>query len=171
MPADGFGDNITQTLHLFALRGFDGRAEVNLIGACNIGKIGREFILKRLSNFKETGQPKPTVASDLLTEMRISQSLKERGLLLADQQFLANENIARLVRAYASNDGSTFQMDFSWTMMKMSELNVLTGFPASADCIAADENEVEQAKSSDKSVAYNMNEVLQRVCRLEYHGF
>ncbi|KAK7831134.1 putative peroxidase 61 [Quercus suber] len=117
------------TLHLFALRGFDGRAEVNLIGACNIGKIGREFILKRLSNFKETGQPKPTVASDLLTEMRISQSLKERGLLLADQQFLANENIARLVRAYASNDGSTFQMDFSWTMMKMSELNVLTGFP------------------------------------------
>ena len=58
-----------------------------------------------------------------------SQSLKGRGHLLADQQFLANENITRLVRAYASNDGSTFRMDFSWAMMKMSELNVLTGFP------------------------------------------
>nr|POF05700.1 hypothetical protein CFP56_39789 [Quercus suber] len=37
--------------------------------------------------------------------------------------------------------------------------------------IAANENEVEQAKSPDKSIAYNMNGVLQRVCRLEYHGF
>ncbi|KAK7819319.1 putative peroxidase 61 [Quercus suber] len=110
------------TPHLFALRGFDGGAIVNLLGAPNIGKIGCEFIQKRLSDFKGTGQPEPTVASDFLTEMRIRCQD-------TDQQFLANENIARLVRAYALNDGSNFRMDFSWAMMKMSVLNVLTGFP------------------------------------------
>ncbi|BBN67873.1 hypothetical protein Prudu_214S000200 [Prunus dulcis] len=34
---------------------------------------------------------------------------------------------ARLLRAYASDDGSTFRMDFVRAMMKMSNLNVLTG--------------------------------------------
>ncbi|KAK7835572.1 putative peroxidase 61 [Quercus suber] len=112
----------SQDTSLFALRGFDGGAIVNLLGAPNIRKIGCEFIQKRLSDFKGTGQPEPTVASDFLTEMRIKCQD-------TDQQFLANENIARLVRAYALNDGSNFRMDFSWAMMKMSELNVLTGFP------------------------------------------
>ena len=44
--------------------------------------------------------------------------LNGRGLLFADQQLMANEKTARLVRAYASDDGST---------MKMSGLNILTG--------------------------------------------
>ncbi|KAM1234725.1 hypothetical protein ACFX2J_004275 [Malus domestica] len=53
--------------------------------------------------------------------------LKGRGLLFADQQLMANDRTARLVRAYASDDGSTFRMDFSRAMMKMSELKGLTG--------------------------------------------
>jgi len=53
--------------------------------------------------------------------------LSGRGLLFADQQLMANEKTARLVRAYASDDGSTFRMDFARAMMKMSGLNVLTG--------------------------------------------
>ena len=56
-----------------------------------------------------------------------NQSLKGRGILFADQQFLANEKTARLVRAYASDDGSTARLDFAWAMMKMSGLNVLAG--------------------------------------------
>ena len=32
------------------------------------------------------------------------------------------------IRAYASDDGSTFRMDFAWAKMKMSGLNVLTGY-------------------------------------------
>ncbi|KAL0016894.1 hypothetical protein SO802_003963 [Lithocarpus litseifolius] len=171
-------DNITQTLHLFYLRGFDERETVSLLGSAhNIGKIGCEFIQKRLFNFKGTGQPDPTIAPDFLTEMRMrcqdsnrtttrpssssmaslemSESavgmsylqalsssissgagfdthyyqslLSGRGLLFADQQLMANEKTARLVRAYASDDGSTFRMDFARAMMKMSGLNVLTG--------------------------------------------
>ena len=53
--------------------------------------------------------------------------LNGRGLLFADQQLMANEKTARLVRAYASDDGSTFCMDFVRAMMKMSGLNLLTG--------------------------------------------
>ncbi|XP_008227557.1 PREDICTED: putative Peroxidase 48 [Prunus mume] len=53
--------------------------------------------------------------------------LRGRGLLFADQQLMANERTARLVRAYASDDGSTFRMDFARAMMKISNLNVLTG--------------------------------------------
>ncbi|PQM37594.1 putative Peroxidase 48 [Prunus yedoensis var. nudiflora] len=53
--------------------------------------------------------------------------LRGRGLLFADQQLMANERTARLVKAYASDDGSTFRMDFARAMMKMSNLNALTG--------------------------------------------
>ncbi|KAM1212761.1 hypothetical protein ACFX2G_004342 [Malus domestica] len=53
--------------------------------------------------------------------------LKGRGLLFADQQLMANDRTARLVRAYASDDGSTFRMDFSRAMMKMSERRGFTG--------------------------------------------
>ncbi|GMY33309.1 putative Peroxidase 48 [Fagus crenata] len=167
-------DNITETLHLFALRGFDERETVALLGAHNIGKIGCEFIQKRLSDFKGTGQPDPSIAPDFLAEMRMKcqdnsaqpspslmasfemsdsavgmsyfqalsssissgpgfdthyyQSLlKGKGLLFADQQLMANEKTARLVRAYASDDGSTFRMDFARAMMKMSSLNALIG--------------------------------------------
>lgn len=53
--------------------------------------------------------------------------LMGRGLLFADQQLMAEEKTARLVRAYASDDGSTFRMDFARALMKMSSLGVLTG--------------------------------------------
>ncbi|KAF3438247.1 hypothetical protein FNV43_RR21008 [Rhamnella rubrinervis] len=171
-------DNITQTLHLFSLRGFNERETVSLLGGHNIGKISCQFIERRLTNFKGTGQPDPTIAPDFLKEMRrhcqenestsspagspasmpsqgkkasefgvsyfeeLSSSissgsgfdthyyqslLRGRGLLFADQQLTANPKTARLVRAYASDDGTTFRMDFAWAMLKMSNLNVLTG--------------------------------------------
>ncbi|KAG6683326.1 hypothetical protein I3842_12G006900 [Carya illinoinensis] len=53
--------------------------------------------------------------------------LRGRGLLFSDQQLMAEEKTARLVRAYASDDGSTFRMDFARSLMKMSSLSVLTG--------------------------------------------
>lgn len=53
--------------------------------------------------------------------------LRGRGLLYADQQLMSEEKTARLVSAYASDDGSTFRMDFARVMLKMSNLDVLTG--------------------------------------------
>jgi len=54
--------------------------------------------------------------------------LRGRGLLFADQQLMAQDRTAKLVSAYASDDGSTFRMDFARVMSKMSNLDVLTGF-------------------------------------------
>ena len=60
-----------------------------------------------------------SISSGAGFDTRYYQSLLNgRRLLFADQQLMANEKTARLVRAYASDDGS---------MMKMSGLNVLTG--------------------------------------------
>lgn len=53
--------------------------------------------------------------------------LRGRGLLFADQQLMAEDKTAKLVSAYASDDGSTFRMDFARVMLKMSNLDVLTG--------------------------------------------
>ncbi|KAL6998913.1 peroxidase [Sarracenia purpurea var. burkii] len=54
--------------------------------------------------------------------------LRGRGLLYADQQLMANDKTAELARAYASDhSGTTFRVDFARTMMKMSNLGVLTG--------------------------------------------
>ncbi|XP_034697691.1 putative Peroxidase 48 isoform X1 [Vitis riparia] len=169
--------NITQTLGLFTLRGFNERETVSLLGGHSIGKISCEFIQGRLFNFSGTGQPDPSIASDFLDEMRrncqdsgnssngtasppmVSRAMSEltlgmtyyqglsssvssgsafdthyyqsllqgRGLLFSDQQLMAEEKTERLVRAYASDDGSTFQIDFARSMMKMSSLSVLTG--------------------------------------------
>ncbi|KAL5159910.1 putative Peroxidase 48 [Glycine soja] len=163
-------DNVTRTLNLFNLRGFNARETVSLLGGHNIGKIGCDFIQQRLYNFQGTGQPDPSIPLDFLRQMRLNcpdsknsstsvdeftiskmgmsymqalsssvssgasfdthyyQSLlRGRGLLFADQQLMAEEKTARLVSAYASDDGSTFRMDFARVMLKMSNLDVLTG--------------------------------------------
>ncbi|XP_021300343.1 putative Peroxidase 48 [Herrania umbratica] len=164
--------NLSETLHLFGLKGFDERETVTLLGAHNIGKISCEFIQNRLYNFLATGQPDPSVPLDFLNEMRINcQEIRDsrnglsptaanpsisestifrgltsissgagfdnhfyqnlvrgRGLLFSDQQLMADEKTARYVRDYAFGDGSAFRTDFARVMVKISILNVLTGF-------------------------------------------
>ncbi|XP_019443725.1 PREDICTED: putative Peroxidase 48 [Lupinus angustifolius] len=171
-------DNVTRTLHLFGLKGFNERETVSLLGGHSIGKIGCDFIHPRLYNFMGTGQPDPSIPHDFLLQMWLNcpdnttttsdefpdfvvskqmsshsdlgmsymqalsasvssgaafdthyyQSLlRGRGLLFADQQLMAAEKTARLVSAYASDDGSTFRMDFARVMLKMSNLDVLSG--------------------------------------------
>ncbi|CAN4083206.1 unnamed protein product [Withania somnifera] len=62
--------NISETLRLFSLRGFDERETVALLGGHNIGRIGCEFIRPRLSNFMGTGLPDPTIPPDFLEELK-----------------------------------------------------------------------------------------------------
>ena len=70
----------------------------------------------------------PSISSRAGFDTHDCQSLlKGSGLLFANQKLIANEKTARLVRVYASDDGSTFRMDFAWAMMKMLGLIVLTG--------------------------------------------
>ncbi|KAJ0043075.1 hypothetical protein Pint_18164 [Pistacia integerrima] len=113
--------NLSQTLHLFSLRGFNERETVSLLGAHNIGKMSCQFIQGRLYNFTGTGKPDPTIAADFLNELRLncqannsSSSLNDseissgsdfdthyfrsllrgKGLLFADQQLMADEKTA-----------------------------------------------------------------------------
>ncbi|XP_050221353.1 putative Peroxidase 48 [Mercurialis annua] len=147
-------ENISRILNLFALRGFNDRETVSLLGAHNIGKIGCDFIRIRLYNFEGTGQPDPSMPSDFLNVMRLNcqdnnhtangvmtaissgsgfdthyyrNLLRGRGLMYADQQLMGDESTARYVRLYASDDGTIFRKDFSRSMVRMSILNVLTG--------------------------------------------
>ncbi|KAK6917574.1 Pentatricopeptide repeat [Dillenia turbinata] len=55
--------------------------------------------------------------------------LKGRGLIFSDQQLTASPTTSRIVRAYASDDGGeqAFRRDFARAMIKLSNLNVLTG--------------------------------------------
>ncbi|KAH7511517.1 hypothetical protein ACOSQ2_027974 [Xanthoceras sorbifolium] len=53
--------------------------------------------------------------------------LTGRGLLYSDQQLMADEKTANLVRAYASDDGTSFRVDFARAMVKLSNLVVLYG--------------------------------------------
>ncbi|PSR92606.1 Peroxidase [Actinidia chinensis var. chinensis] len=169
--------NISETLRLFASRGFSKRETVSLLGGHNIGKISCQFIQPRLHNFQGTGQPDPTIPSDFLADMSLICSdnestspngapspmgskfltesfvgieyyqglsssissgsvfgpryyeslLRGRGLLFADQQLMASDETAELVRDYASDDGTTFRADFARAMVKMSNLGALTG--------------------------------------------
>lgn len=51
--------------------------------------------------------------------------LQGRGILYADQQLMAKEGTESWVRAYAS-ENTLFRRDFAMTMMKLSNLQVLT---------------------------------------------
>ncbi|KAK9726072.1 hypothetical protein RND81_05G188100 [Saponaria officinalis] len=60
---------IYETLYLFSQRGFNEKEVVSLLGAHNIGKIGCEFILKRIYNFHGTGNPDPSIPADFMLEL------------------------------------------------------------------------------------------------------
>lgn len=148
-------ENITETIRLFGSRGFSEKETVALLGAHSIGRISCNFFQSRLYNFSGTGRPDPSIPSDFLDEMRkdcryntsnkndtipaiVSGSsfdthyfqslLRGRGLLLSDQQLMADQRTARNVHSYAlDEDGSAFRIDFARVMVKMSVLNVLTG--------------------------------------------
>ncbi|KAL2933153.1 putative Peroxidase 48 [Bienertia sinuspersici] len=61
--------DITEMLTLFSVRGFNEKETVSLLGAHNIGKIGCEFIQKRLSNFQGSGMPDPSIPADFFLEL------------------------------------------------------------------------------------------------------
>ncbi|KAK3042635.1 hypothetical protein RJ639_000887 [Escallonia herrerae] len=171
--------NISETLRLFALRGFSERETVALLGGHNIGHFSCEFIQTRLSNFMGTGQPDTTIPSDFLEVMRRTCSernissaddggdapspmrarrlreftksmtyqdlstsissgpgfdahyyqslLRGRGLLFSDQQLMAYNKTAEVVKEYGLDDGKTFRLDFARAMIKLSAFGVLTG--------------------------------------------
>ncbi|RVX06174.1 putative Peroxidase 48 [Vitis vinifera] len=152
--------NITQTLGLFTLRGFNERETVSLLGQPD-PSIASDFLDEMRRNCQDSGNSSngtasPPMVSRAMSELTLGMTyyqglsssvssgsafdthyyqslLQGRGLLFSDQQLMAEEKTERLVRAYASDDGSTFQIDFARSMMKMSSLSVLTGSQEQTD--------------------------------------
>ncbi|KAK7335012.1 hypothetical protein VNO80_26782 [Phaseolus coccineus] len=147
-------DNVTRTLHLFNLRGFNAREtntrqpdpsipldflrqmRLNCPNNSSTNNNKDEFVTSKYMT--NDVHPKPgmsymqalssSVSSGSTFDTHYFQSLlRGRGLLFADQQLMVEDKTAKLVSAYASDDGSTFRMDFAKVMLKMSNLDVLTG--------------------------------------------
>ncbi|KAJ0042777.1 hypothetical protein Pint_18157 [Pistacia integerrima] len=118
-----------------------------LLGHTTLKKC--QFIQGRLYNFTGTGKTDPTIAADFLNELRLNcqannsssslnaseissgsdfdthyfrSLLRGKGLLFADQQLMADDKTATLVKAYTSGDGTIVRMDFARAMVKMSNL-------------------------------------------------
>nr|GFA36815.1 cationic peroxidase 1-like [Tanacetum cinerariifolium] len=64
--------------------------------------------------------------------------INQRGLLHSDQELFNGGSTDALVRTYASNQ-ATFFRDFASAMVKMSNLNPLTGSNESIDCLPNEE--------------------------------
>ncbi|XP_009801294.1 putative Peroxidase 48 [Nicotiana tabacum] len=103
--------NISETLRLFSLRGFDERETVALLGGHNIGKIGCEFIRPRLSNFMGTGLPDPTIPSDFLEELK--RDCPENNSTINN---MLNERTARSLSESAV--GASFDNHYYKTLMR-----------------------------------------------------
>ncbi|XVF77859.1 hypothetical protein PTKIN_Ptkin14bG0081100 [Pterospermum kingtungense] len=100
---------ITETLHLFGLKGFDEKETVTLLGAHSIGKISCEFVQNRLYNFLGTGQPDPSIPLNFLNEMRINcqenQNNSNDASRTAASQFILKTNVNQELNLIPSGAG------------------------------------------------------------------
>ncbi|KAJ7543894.1 hypothetical protein O6H91_09G057400 [Diphasiastrum complanatum] len=150
-------DNMTSLTSSFTKRGFDVADMVALLGAHTIGSSHCRFFRSRLYNFSGTGFPDPTinkqylellkkvcpccssppldaaVSLDLGSELSFDSSyfrnLEEgKGTLKVDQELVASDIfIAGIVGEY-SIDENAFFLQFAKAMMKLSNVDVLTGY-------------------------------------------
>ncbi|XP_055806637.1 putative Peroxidase 48 [Solanum dulcamara] len=105
--------NISETLRLFSLRGFDERETVALLGGHNIGRIGCEFIRPRLSNFTGTGLPDPTIPADFLEELK--RKCPDDNNTISN---MFNEHTARGLSESAISIAASFDNHYYKTLMR-----------------------------------------------------
>ncbi|KAH6782157.1 hypothetical protein C2S51_007450 [Perilla frutescens var. frutescens] len=144
--------DVNNAIEAFALKGFDARETVALLGAHSTGRINCNFIRGRLFNFSGTNLPDPSINTEFVEVLRshLSTSFENRamrmdyegpgknfgtvyynsllqgkGLLTVDQQMTAGTETKPWVEEYASNN-LRFRRDFGLAMMKLSNLQVLT---------------------------------------------
>ncbi|KAJ6936802.1 hypothetical protein NC652_011474 [Populus alba x Populus x berolinensis] len=144
-------ENITAK---FASKGLDIKDVVVLSGAHTIGFAQCFTFKRRLFDFKGTGKPDPTLDSSAVANLQgmcpnkdASNSklapldsastyrfdnayyvnlVNRTGLLESDQALMGDSKTAAMVTAYSS-DSYLFSADFASSMVKMSNLGILTG--------------------------------------------
>ncbi|KAI9396538.1 hypothetical protein POPTR_004G144600v4 [Populus trichocarpa] len=144
-------ENITAK---FASKGLDIKDVVVLSGAHTIGFAQCFSFKRRLFDFKGTGKPDPTLDSSAVANLQGTCPNKDAsnsklapldsastyrfdnayyvnlvnrtGLLESDQALMGDSKTAAMVTAYSSNS-YLFSADFASSMVKMSNLGILTG--------------------------------------------
>ncbi|KAJ0043076.1 hypothetical protein Pint_18165 [Pistacia integerrima] len=104
--------NLSRTLHLFSLRGFNERETVKSLRGTQHWK----------NELSVHSRPPLQLYGDRFDTHYFRSLLRGKGLLFADQQLMADEKTATLVKAYTSGDGTIVRMDFARAMVKMSNL-------------------------------------------------
>ncbi|XP_019416566.1 PREDICTED: peroxidase N-like [Lupinus angustifolius] len=151
-------DTLDTIISKFNNVGLDAKDVVTLSGAHTIGRARCTFFSNRLFNFSGTEEPDITLETNMLNELQylcpqdgdgnittfLDQNSAEqfdnnyfnnlingKGLLSSDQiLFSSDEAIATtkpLVEYYSYNE-RYFLMDFAYAMIKMGNINPLTGF-------------------------------------------
>ncbi|XVF30701.1 hypothetical protein REPUB_Repub16aG0080800 [Reevesia pubescens] len=147
--------SVSQALQAFRAKNMTLDDMVTLLGAHTVGVAHCSFFLDRISNFRGTGRPDPTMDPALVRKLdRICSAASasnpdptafldqgtsftvdneffkqiglKRGVMKIDQE-LANDQLSRgIVSRFASN-ATLFRTRFAQAMVKMGSIQVLTG--------------------------------------------
>nr|AFK46680.1 unknown [Lotus japonicus] len=150
-------DTLDTIISKFNNVGLDHKDVVTLSGSHTIGRAKCASFSKRLFNFSEIGAPDDTIETDTLTELQnlcpesgdgnitsvldqdsadqfdnhyFKNLLHGKGLLGSDQILFSSEDATAttkpLVQFYSENE-RFFLMEFAYAMVKMGNINPLTG--------------------------------------------
>ncbi|KAK4492998.1 hypothetical protein RD792_000037 [Penstemon davidsonii] len=146
--------NITQLIASFASKGLSVKDLVVLSGSHTVGTSHCSSFSNRLYNFTGVGDSDPSLDSEYIPRLQRKCSptdqttlvemdpgsfktfdinyytlvAKRRGLFTSDSALLAVNETREYVRGHASSSGtSTFFADFAASMIKMGNIEVLTG--------------------------------------------
>ncbi|XP_031395164.1 peroxidase 44-like [Punica granatum] len=152
LPGPSF--TVPQALQAFKSKGFTLTEMVVLLGGHTVGVAHCGFFQDRLSNFQGTRLPDPSMDPALVSQLNktcgsgtggvdptafldqgtsfivdnqfYSQVLKKRGILQIDQELGLDKSSTGIVSRLAA-DNAEFQRSFARAMVKMGNVQVLTG--------------------------------------------
>ncbi|PIA55861.1 hypothetical protein AQUCO_00700290v1 [Aquilegia coerulea] len=143
--------NVSTLIKSFASKGLSLQEMVTLSGGHSIGRSFCAAILGRHNNFNNTGKPDPTLNSDLAAKLRkqcvaltdlvdmdtITPNtldnkyyrglLENKGLFTSDAALLTNKETLKEVKSNDFLPSAYWENKFVKAMIKMGEIDVLTG--------------------------------------------
>ncbi|XP_030519888.1 peroxidase 44-like [Rhodamnia argentea] len=145
--------SVPQAQQAFAAKGFTLTEMVTLLGGHTVGVAHCSFFKDRLSDFRGTGAPDPSMDPSLAVKLNVtcgasssgdptvsldqstssivdnkfySEILAKRGILQIDQELAVDKSSVPIVAKFAS-DANGFRQSFANAMVKMGNVGVLTG--------------------------------------------
>ncbi|KAF7852242.1 hypothetical protein BT93_L5383 [Corymbia citriodora subsp. variegata] len=145
--------SVSQAQQAFAAKGFTLTEMVTLLGGHTVGIAHCGFFQDRISNFRDSGAPDPSMDPSLVAKLKVtcgasssgdptvsldqstpsivdnkfySEILAKRGILQIDQELAVDKSSAAIVTKFTS-DANGFRQSFAKALVKMGNVGVLTG--------------------------------------------